>query len=61
MFGWPQHNAAPALPPLTASGLRAQREDGSHDGGVHRLAAPSPGQTKANGSAYIFLHTITWT
>ena len=49
MFGWPQHNAAPALPPLTASGLRAQREDGSPDGGVHRLAAPSPGRTKANG------------
>ena len=48
MFGWPQHNAAPALPPLTASGLRAQREDGSPDGGVHRLAAPSPGLTKAN-------------
>ena len=41
MFGWPQQNAAPALPPLTASGLRAQNEDGLHAGGVHRLAAPS--------------------
>ena len=40
MFGWPQHNAAPALPPLTASGLRAHREYGSLDGGVHRLAVP---------------------
>ena len=48
LFGWPQPNAAPALPPLTASGLRAQREDGSPDGGVHRLAASSPGPTKAN-------------
>ena len=41
MFGWPQQDAAPALPPLTASGLRAQNEDGLHAGGVHRLAAPS--------------------
>ena len=41
MFGWPQQDAAPALPPLTASGLRAQNEDGHHAGGVHRLAAPS--------------------
>ena len=41
MFGWPQQNAAPALPPLTASGLRAQNEDDLHAGGVHRLAAPS--------------------
>ena len=46
MFGWPQQNAAP---PLTASGLRGLNEDGSLDGGVHRLAAPSPGLTKANG------------
>ena len=48
LFGWPQPNAAPALPPLTASGLRAQREDGSLDGGVHRLAVPSPGARRPN-------------
>ena len=53
MFGWPQPNAAPALPPLTASGLRAQREDGSPDGGVHRLAVSSPGPTKANGDELV--------
>ena len=48
MFGWPQQDAAPALPPLTASGLRAQNEDGHHAGGVHRLAAPSTQPTQAN-------------
>ena len=48
MFGWPQQDAAPALPPLTASGLRAQNEDGLHAGGVHRLAAPSTRHTRAN-------------
>ena len=62
MFSRPQHNAAPALPPLTASGLRAQREDGSPDGGVHRLAASSPGPTKANDNHalgfYSFSHII---
>ena len=50
LFGWPQQNAAPPLPPLTASGLRGLNEDGNHDGGVHRLAAPSPGLTKANAT-----------
>ena len=50
LFGWPQPNAAPALPPLTASGLRAQREDGSLDGGVHRLAVPSPGARRSNAT-----------
>ena len=41
MFSWSPAQAAPALPPLTASGLRAQHEDGHHAGGVHRPAAPS--------------------
>ena len=48
MFGWPQSNAAPPLPPLTSSGLRARYEHGHHDGGVHRLTAPVPGLTQAN-------------
>ena len=48
MFGWPQSNAAPALPPLTASGLRARNEGGPCDGGVHRLVAPVPGRLPAN-------------
>ena len=48
MFGWPQPNAAPALPPLTASGLRARNEDGPRDGGVHRLVALEPGRTTAD-------------
>ena len=48
MFGWPQQDAAPALPPLTASGLRAQSEAGHHDGGVHRPTAPSPGARRPN-------------
>ena len=50
LFKWPQENAAPALPPLTASGLRAHREDGHREGGVHRPAAPSPGAISSNGS-----------
>ena len=49
LFKWPQYNAAPPLPPLTASGLRGLHEDGDQDGGVHRLAATSPGLTQANG------------
>ena len=48
LFQWPQQNAAPPLPPLTASGLRGLHEDGDQDGGVHRLAATSPGLTQAN-------------
>ena len=55
MVGWPQHNAAPALPPLTASGLRAHREDGSLDGGVHRLAVPSPGARRSNVIFFSFV------
>ena len=49
LFQWPQQNAAPPLPPLTASGLRGLHEDGDQDGGVHRPAATSPGLTQANG------------
>ena len=52
MFGWPQQDAAPALPPLTASGLRAQNEDGHHAGGVHRLAAPSTQGIQPNGQTW---------
>ena len=48
LFGRPQQNAAPPLPPLTASGLRGLNEYGSLVGGVHRLAVHSPGLTKAN-------------
>ena len=51
LFQWSQQNATPALPPLTASGLRAQREDGDQDGGVHRLATTSTsGCTQPNVS-----------
>ena len=48
LFQWPQQNAAPPLPPLTASGLRGLHEDGDQDGGVHRPAVTSPGLTQAN-------------
>ena len=48
LLGWPQQNAAPALPPLTSSGLRGLHEDGHHEGGVHRPAAPSPGAKRSN-------------
>ena len=48
MFGWSPLQATPALPPLTASGLRAQQESGHHDGGVHRLAASPSGLSTAN-------------
>ena len=50
IFGWPPSQAAPALPPLTASGLRAQQESSYHAGGVHRLAASPSGQSTANAS-----------
>ena len=50
MFGWSPSQAAPALPPLTASGLRAQQESSQHDGGVHRPAASPSGPTTANGA-----------
>ena len=48
LFKWPQYNAAPPLPPLTSSGLRGLHEDGHHEGGVHRTAAPSPGAKLSN-------------
>ena len=48
LLGWPQQSAARPLPPLTSSGLRGMHEDGDQDGGVHRLAATSPGLTQAN-------------
>ena len=49
MFGWSPSQAAPALPPLTASGLRAQHESGQDDGGVHRPSASHPVLTGTNG------------
>ena len=49
MFGWSPSQAAPALPPLTASGLRAQQESSQHDGGVHRPASPVTSPEEANG------------
>ena len=52
LFQWPQQNAAPPLPPLTASGLRGLHEDGDQDGGVHRPAVTSPGLTQANAPAH---------
>ena len=52
LFKPPQQNAAPPLPPLTASGLRGLHEDGEQDGGVHRLAVTSPGLAQANDSLY---------
>ena len=48
LLGWSPSQAAPALPPLTASGLRAQQESSQHDGGVHRPAASPSGLTTAN-------------
>ena len=42
MFGWPQSNEAPPLPPLTSSGLRGLHESGQDDGGVHRPSASHP-------------------
>ena len=48
LFKWPQYNAAPPLPPLTLSGLRGLQEDGHHEGGVHRPAAPSTGAKRSN-------------
>ena len=48
LFSWPPNQAAPALPPLTASGLRGLHEDGDQDGGVHRPAATSSGPSRSN-------------
>ena len=36
LFGWPSVQTAPALPPLTASGLRAQQDQEHEDGAVQR-------------------------
>ena len=51
LFKWPQHDAAPPLPPLTSSGLRGLHEDGHHAGGVHRPAAPSTRVSHPNARA----------
>ena len=49
LLGWPQQNAAPALPPLTSSGQQAPSEYGPLlDGGVHRPSVPDPAHTRAN-------------
>ena len=48
MFGWSPSQAAPALPPLTASGLRAHHESSQQAGGVHRPAASQPSPSTAN-------------
>ena len=48
LFGWSPAQAGPALPPLTASGLRGLHEDGDQDGGVHRPAATSSGPSRSN-------------
>ena len=48
MFSWPQNNAAPALPPLTSSGLQALNESGQDDGGVHRPSAIDPVLKRTN-------------
>ena len=50
LFGWSPAQAGPALPPLTASGLRAQLGDGPKDGGVHRLPVDVQGHQPPNGS-----------
>ena len=52
LLGWPQQNAAPALPPLTSSGQQAPSEYGPLlDGGVHRPSVPDPAHTRANALA----------
>eukprot|EP01048_Picozoa_sp_COSAG05_P016391 COSAG05_NODE_2104_length_3554_cov_6.450362_4_plen_125_part_00 len=48
LFGWPPVQAGPALPPLTARGLRAQLGDEPKDGAVQRLPAATPGSTEPN-------------
>ena len=59
MFGWSPSQAAPALPPLTASGLRAAKEGSQHVGGVHRPAVPPPSPNEANGLSARFLDGIS--
>ena len=59
LLGWPQQNAAPALPPLTSSGQQAPSEYGPLlDGGVHRPSVPDPAHTRANEST---VHRTTFT
>ena len=58
MFGWPQSNAAPPLPPLTSSGLRGLRESGQDDGGVHRPSASPSSPTTANGSTVLLFYYV---
>ena len=48
LFGWPPIQAGPALPPLTASGLRAQLDDGPKVGADWRLPVVSSGRFEPN-------------
>ena len=55
LFGWPSVQTAPALPPLTASGLRAQQDQEHEDGAVQRpLEIPPDGHltTQSNAVCY---------
>ena len=42
LFGWPSVRTAPALPPLTASGLRAHQDREHEDGAVQRPLKITP-------------------
>ena len=48
MFGGPQQDAAPALPPLTASGLHALRDSEIDSGAVQRQLGGDPDTTPSN-------------
>ena len=63
IFGWPPFQAAPALPPLTASGLRAHNGLEHEDGAVQRpleiSSGGSPPNAKISGNlpySFIVLH-----
>ena len=53
LFGWPSVRTAPALPPLTASGLRAHQDREHEDGAVQRPLKITPDAVLASNAVMI--------
>ena len=56
LFGWSSVQTAPALPPLTASGLRVQQDQEHEDGAVQRPLEIFPDghlTTQSNGKSQL--------
>ena len=58
IFGCPQQEAAPALPPLTASGLHALHDSEIDGGAVQRQLGGDPDITPSNGLCIPIYHYL---